>query len=425
MHGLEDWLSAVLRYCKSVTCTEIFEAELVDLLIIFLNINKIWKEKKIVLSDPHEERPRSKLLSRSDTMDNNLFSLIKAGDLETFHGTLDHYIQTKGSDVLFHEKNSKGETLLHIACAIDREDIVQLLVNLGADVNCVSTDFEDTPLHFACFEGNINIFKLLVNHGAKVDTANRSGKTPLHYACRYSFELVKFLLEHGANYLVKNHDNQTALHVSCAYCVEAASYLLTIGRGLDINEKDSSGCSPLHSAVIGGSTANDPNRLHLIKQLIELQADIHAVDGTGKNVVLLCCVTGDLELLKLFLEKGVSLVVLDHQNRNALHIAIQSSSEGIVSFLMHECADIVDVFHTDDSGENSLHKAASASNDAIFDMIWDKFMQSEYKSLINAPNGMGFTPLHFACMNGRMRVVDILLNAGADVSKTNEVCIEC
>jgi ankyrin repeat protein len=429
MHSLEDWLSALLRHSKSVITHEAFEALLVRLLISFLNIKKTYEENKIEFSKPYKQTrnlSRSLSRSRSESKDYNLFSSVRSGELEDIQVLLENRVRANGADAVFREKDSKGETLLHIACAIDREDVVQLMINLGADVNCLSSEFEDTPLHFACFESNVNISKLLVNHGAKVDTANSSGKTPLHYACRYSFDLVKFFLEHGADYHAKNHDQQSALHISSAYCVDAAMYLLSIDKGLGINEKDAMGFTPLLSAVHGGSTTDCPNRLLLIEQLIKAHADIHATDGTGKNAALICCTTGDTELLKMFVGMGVSVHILDHQNRNALHIAIQSAQEGVLTYLLNEFGDgdgdgQLDLFHFDDSGENALHKAASVSNDAIFSMIWARYNTSGRKQDMDAPNGMGFTPLHFACMNAHREAAVALLEAGADGARINEV----
>ena len=50
-------------------------------------------------------------------------------------------------------KNKKGMTPLHFAIYKDNSEIVELLIDKGADVNTKSDDNSDTPLHVSVNNG--------------------------------------------------------------------------------------------------------------------------------------------------------------------------------------------------------------------------------------------------------------------------------
>ena len=428
MHQLEHWLSELMKYCKSVEQPEEIDFKVAGELIKFLEIEKIWQENQVEFSKSYNQKTLKSKPSfrRSESTDANIYSLIKSGEIDEIELRLNFLIKAKGKIAVFHDKDSKGETLLHVAAAIDRQDVVILLLDLGADINFTSDKFEDTALHFACIEVNIDVAKILVSRGADVNAQNSTGKTPLHYAARFSFDLVKFLLEHGADYLTKSDDMQTALHISCHDCVEAASYLLTIvtETALGISGRDNRGHTPFLCAVAGGSTHNDASRLALIQQLIAMGSDIFATDNSGLNAIHLCCTTDDKGLALLLIAKGVPVEALDHKNRNALQIAVQNGSEEMVYFLMKECDEPVSPFHLDDSGENSLHIAAATAPDSgVFELVWEEFKNIDNLDQLDVPNMMGYTPLHIACMSGRKEAVTALVAAGASLTIKTEVII--
>ena len=95
-----------------------------------------------------------------------------------------------------------GVTLLMIAATNGNTDIVQLLIEAGADPNGTGEDISG-PLSRAAFMSHFEVAKLLVKAGAKVNirkSLSSAGETILaHYANLERVELVKLLLEQGAN----------------------------------------------------------------------------------------------------------------------------------------------------------------------------------------------------------------------------------
>lgn len=108
-----------------------------------------------------------------------------------------------GADV-----NSKSDCLLTpllyaIACKHKKENI-ELLIEKGADVNFKARD-SFTPLHIAIFHSReIEIVELLINNGADVNSKAFDIITPLHYAIKYksSIEMIDLLIKNDARPII-------------------------------------------------------------------------------------------------------------------------------------------------------------------------------------------------------------------------------
>ena len=105
---------------------------------------------------------------------------------------------------------------LQCASQLGHHDVVQFLLNHGADVNS-QQDNHSTPLHWAAYLGDVNIVRVLLEHNADVNSKDDSGWT-LHDAAESSgvrgdcAQLVQLLLEHGADVNTQSTDNMTPLH---------------------------------------------------------------------------------------------------------------------------------------------------------------------------------------------------------------------
>jgi ankyrin repeat protein len=72
-------------------------------------------------------------------------------------------------------------TFLHWAAAGGQNEIVELLINNGADVNAKDS-LDGTPLHLAAREGHMETAELLIAEGADVNAKTADGGTPLDVA---------------------------------------------------------------------------------------------------------------------------------------------------------------------------------------------------------------------------------------------------
>ncbi|XP_018085379.1 BCL-6 corepressor-like protein 1 isoform X2 [Xenopus laevis] len=91
-------------------------------------------------------------------------------------------------------RDNAGYTALHEACARGWTDILQLLLDNGANVNCSAQD-GTRPIHDAVVNDNLETVWLLLSYGADPTLATYSGQTPMKLAS--SKIMRKFL----SNYL--------------------------------------------------------------------------------------------------------------------------------------------------------------------------------------------------------------------------------
>lgn len=125
-------------------------------------------------------------------------------------------------------------------------DVVQLLVERGADVNAQDEGHE-SPLHLASYFLELKSVQMLLDHGANVDVVDNLGRTPLHRVSEilYSLDKVRFgvaqlLLERGADVNSPDKDNETPLHLASRIVSLEVAWIL-LKHGADINVKNKHG----------------------------------------------------------------------------------------------------------------------------------------------------------------------------------------
>jgi ankyrin repeat protein len=87
--------------------------------------------------------------------------------------------------------NAQKQNLLHIAIACDKIDILEHLLNIGADPNVKDYD-EQSPLHYATWgNGCLKAIQLLINKGADVNAVDKHNKTALDHALnKADFDII-------------------------------------------------------------------------------------------------------------------------------------------------------------------------------------------------------------------------------------------
>ncbi len=104
-----------------------------------------------------------------------------------------------GADVNCVDASRFANAALDAAVAGNHPDVVRILLAAGADVN-VRSRGGYTPLHKAVLSGNTGLARLLLEHGADPHATREGGRTPLDDA-RESGRgaVVQALREHGAD----------------------------------------------------------------------------------------------------------------------------------------------------------------------------------------------------------------------------------
>ncbi|MGL1891731.1 MAG: ankyrin repeat domain-containing protein [Spirochaetaceae bacterium] len=102
-------------------------------------------------------------------------------------------------------RNSKGVPVLCLAIRSNHLEIVKFLIDLGADINAISDDRNNTPIMDASSSGYMDSVKLLVSEGADLECQSKNGQTALILAVGHGdIELSNYLLSAGADYEIKD-----------------------------------------------------------------------------------------------------------------------------------------------------------------------------------------------------------------------------
>jgi hypothetical protein len=105
---------------------------------------------------------------------------------------------TLGADVNIRARN--GETPLITAIGEHFHELALFFIAKGADVKVSSLDGE-TALHFAAIENMPDLAQSLIDKGAVVDARTNKGETPLHFAIEKGCkDVVHVLLKNGADW---------------------------------------------------------------------------------------------------------------------------------------------------------------------------------------------------------------------------------
>lgn len=229
-----------------------------------------------------------------------------------------------------------------------------------------------------------------------------SGYNILGEAVYFNFvKECRFLLDHGATIHGVNN-GWTPLHVaSQARAFECVTLL--VDRGANVNQL-SAGLTPLHEAVVGGD-------LRIIKYLVMKGADMHA----GKASALFRAATWS------GLEAFIFLLENDSQpNRGDYASALLGAAVNhnydikckIIKLLLEKGVPINACCIV--SGQTSLYQAAYDRNNAeTIRLLLD------YGANSNKAENDGNTPLMIAAQYGSVKMVQDLLNGGADSSAEN------
>ncbi|XP_013386281.1 M-phase phosphoprotein 8 isoform X9 [Lingula anatina] len=166
-------------------------------------------EDEIILEEFTEERWNemgAELLEAIEISNSDLKHAVKEGMYERVRKALNSQKQYN-----LEQPDQMGMTLVMLAAAKGFDDLVELLVINGANMNAKAKT-GNTPLMFAAENGHLCTVAVLLALGAHINIQNGSQETALIKATKKGHnQIVKMLLENGADFSAENATGNTAL----------------------------------------------------------------------------------------------------------------------------------------------------------------------------------------------------------------------
>ncbi|KAL9109444.1 MAG: hypothetical protein Q9227_005952 [Pyrenula ochraceoflavens] len=255
--------------------------------------------------------------------------------------------------------------LLHTTIKDNKLSVMQLLIEIGADVNFCKAR---AALHVAAFRKDARFAQILIENGASVSTRDFQGQTALHQAVLNGFEdTILVLLQSGSDVNARREGTR----------YDHPNYFDRHRCHLSITNTWAKDLTPLMLACGYNSTSD------------------HHQDAQARIIALLLSHGGDPALQ-------------DEKGRNSLHYAASTGSIGVMHALI---ATGVDVNIRDQRGMTALHHAAEFGDLEVLQSL------CQANAIVDVADARGATPLHFAAQSGNTNTFKELLGTTQDVDQ--------
>jgi len=294
-----------------------------------------------------------------------------------------------GADVEIHD--AFVETALYAAVRNGRSDIVELLMAKGANPNTSSRAdclCDNVPLGIAVREGYVDVAEALIAGGANVNARDDFGWTPLHVAVTSYYEsavdAAMTMARPPRTDAGEKWDRYAAAHDEIHAALMMRMTALLVDRGADVNAGDESGITSLHRVVYWSYK-------NVVEFLLTEGADVNARTGAVRE--------------RPYIAWGPEYGWCIGSGVTPLHQAVASGDPNVVNALIAHGAD-VNVL--DESGRTPLHHAGARTNADIVGLL------AVTGADVDVQDELGATPLIEALVHGHVAVAKRLLAVGAE-----------
>lgn len=312
----------------------------------------------------------------------------------------------------------------HLRQAFEMEVAVKKLLESGGSVNQPGSSDGQTLLASAAHEGSANVTKLLLTYGADPLLSDQQGQTPMTLASRQGHvKVLSVLLEWAksqdpetAERMMEHIDNEgwTALR-SAAWGGHNEAVRSLLDAGADVDGCDSEGRTALRAAAWGGHE-------EIVLTLLDYRAQVNKADCKGRTPLIAAAYMGHHEAVEILLDHNAEVNLADGDGRTALSVAalcvptaagVKSYGE-VASLLLERGAD---PGHRDNDGMTPLLLAAYEGHDDVVELLLEAGADVDETA---GPDGSisaaaAVTPLLAAAAMGQMKTVSRLLFWGAAV----------
>ncbi|KAF9773853.1 hypothetical protein IL306_008223 [Fusarium sp. DS 682] len=295
-----------------------------------------------------------------------------------------------------------NQTALFTAVDVGSVDVVRTLLEHGADPNIPSTNGH-SPLALATGKNNSEMVDILLEFSADLNAPAFDGK-PLPFLASWlgSTDALEVLVQHiDVN---KVWQNERLIHRACFKGWRGVvEKLIKKHANIDDPPRDLPKASPVALAVESGHT-------DILRMLLAAGASVECPVKGMSSPLHIAVATRNLLGCELLLDAGSQVNAEHTDGSTALSIAADLNDVEIVECLVSRGAD-----PSKPEYETPLHIAVDWGNLEMVEII----LSSRLFSDIDAKGEKDFTALGIAATIGRLDIVSMLLDHGADPNKRN------
>ena len=202
---------------------------------------------------------------------------------------------------------------------------------------------------------------------------------------------------------------QMACMVGDIECID-----LLLQRGMDVNFSDYHYGTALQAASRVGN-------VEMVERLLGSGAEINILQGVHGTPLRAAVIQGHEGLVRTLINQGADVNLrYKHESDSVLHLALRSRNNAIFKLLLEAGADMnimsrynqhVLILACEHGDTTSVELLLASGVDVSVSGTKLDYHQIPYEEA---------TPLHAACANSHIPVVELLVDHGADIEKTNE-----
>ncbi|NQY04661.1 MAG: ankyrin repeat domain-containing protein [Flavobacteriaceae bacterium] len=264
-----------------------------------------------------------------------------------------------------------------------------------------------TYLLWSSYKGNLEIMNHLISLGANTNMVTSRGTNMLHMAAIGGVadkKVYDLILDQKIDVNWVNENGTNVVHILGGSKLEDISIFdYFFNKGIKIESLDKEGNNLFNYAARGGN-------MEVMKMCVQKQLDYSSLNDKGENALLFAS-TGmkrrnlKLDVFKYLEALGLEVDIVNWEGKTPLHMAVRRGDPELIDFFIEKGVNINQV---DENGNTALINAVGSK-------IENFQKVAKLSKHVNHQNNEGFTALTLAIKRGSKDTFDYLIKNGADI----------